>query len=139
LMTMYGWNNSNERMNPVTWLLERLSAKHTTQVVDDIYNNYLYAGDAVKAIWKIIRENKRQEIYNIASSECISRYKLAVQAAKVFNLDTSLLQPVSSDYFKSLAPRPKNTCFDINKMKKDLQIRPVTVLKGLRQMKNEKR
>lgn len=138
LMTMYGWNNKNERQNPVSWIIEQLKSGKELKIVNDIYNNYLYADDAALVLWKIILKNKKNEIYNVAGSECISRFDLALKVAKVFNFDKKLLIPVSSDYFVSIAPRPKNTCFDIKKIVTILDAKPNDVLNGLRLMKNEK-
>lgn len=137
LMTMYGWNHRNERLNPVTWLIEKLSKKERLNIVNDIYNNHLWAGQAVKVLWKIIKENKTNEVYNIAGGECISRFELALKVTKVFGFDKSLISPVPSSFFKSIAPRPKNTCFDTVKIEKELGIRPLKMLDGLKRMKNE--
>lgn len=138
LMTMFGWNNFGERQNPAAWIIEHLRKKQSTKVVDDIYNNYLYAGQAAEAIWKIIKLDKKREIYNIAGKECISRFKFAQHISEVFNLDGNLLSAVSSSYFASIAPRPKNTCFNTDKMRQELNIIPLTINEGLLRMKNEK-
>lgn len=138
LTTMYGWNNKNERLNPVSWTIQQLMRGKETKVVNDIYNSYLYAGDASSILWKIILKNKAKEIYHVSGPECISRFDLALKVAKIFHLDTKLLIPVPSDYFVNIAPRPKNTCFDIKKIQTSLHVQPVDVLSGLRLMKNEK-
>lgn len=141
LMTMYGWNNKHERLNPASWIFNELKNNKKTMIVNDIYNNYLYANDAANILWKILlksNRNNRRSIYNVSGPECITRFEFAKRLSKVFSLDGSLLVPVSSDYFPNLAPRPKNTCFDIEKIKNELGANPVGVLKGLKLMKNEK-
>lgn len=136
LITMYGWPQTGGRGNPATWIIENLKKGQRINVVNDIYNNHLWAGQAADVLWKIIRENMTG-VYNIAGADCISRYDLALKVAKVFKLVSSLINPVSSDFFQNIAKRPKNTCFNTAKMEKELGIKPLTVGNGLRLMKNE--
>lgn len=137
LMTMYGWPPPGARNNPVSWIIEELRQNKKIKIVNDIYNNHLFAGQAADAIWKVIEQNKTKEVYNIAGRDCISRYKLALNVAEIFNFDSSLITPVKSDFFKNIAPRPKNTCFDTTKIKKELGVRPFSMVDGLTEMKNE--
>lgn len=136
LITMYGWPQLGGRTNPVTWVIDNLKKGQRINVVNDIYNNHLWAGQAAEVLWKIIEKNIK-EVYNIAGADCISRYDLALKVAKVFDLDSSLISPVSSDFFKSIAKRPKNTCFNTEKMEKELGIKPLGIDEGLRLMKQE--
>jgi dTDP-4-dehydrorhamnose reductase len=58
-----------------------------------------------------------------------------MQVAEFFNLDSSLISECSSSFFKSLAPRPKNTSFKCDKLTTDFGIIPFTFLEGLKTMK----
>lgn len=152
LMTMYGWHSASQRQNPVTWMIDVLSQKKTLQVVDDVYNNHLYVQQAVDCILQIIQSdmwgevydrkalayNRKALAYNIAGRDSISRYQLALTVADVFSLDKKLIKPVSSDFFKTLAPRAKNTSFQTSKMQKELKVKPLGVREGLMLMKNSK-
>lgn len=137
LITMYGWPNLGGRNNPVTWVIESLKKGQSLNVVNDIYNNHLWAGQAAEAVWAVIMKNISMDIFNIAGKDSLSRYDLALKAAKLFKLDNSLISSVSSDFFRSIAKRPKNTTFNTQKMKKVLGIKPVSVEEGLRLMKQE--
>lgn len=136
LITMYGWPQLGGRTNPVTWVIDNLKKGQRINVVNDIFNNHLWVGQAAVVVWKVIKENI-SGIYNIAGADCISRYDLARKVAKVFDLDSSLISPVSSDFFKNIAKRPKNTCFNTLKMEKELGIKPLSVDEGLMLMKQE--
>lgn len=138
LMTMYGWNPPHARTNPVTWVISQLQQKKNISVVNDIYNNHLWVGQAASVLWKIIQQGITNQIYNIAGSECVSRYELALKTAEVFDLDRSLISSVPSSFFEDIVPRPKNTCFDTAKMERDFHIKPLSILQGLRKMKKEK-
>lgn len=136
LITMYGWPQPGGRANPVTWVIDNLKKGERINVVNDIYNNHLWAGQAAEVIWKVIKKNI-SGVYNIAGADCISRYELALKVAKVFDLDSSLISLVSSDFFKNIAKRPKNTCFNTKKMEKELDIKPLSVDEGLKLMQQE--
>jgi dTDP-4-dehydrorhamnose reductase len=131
---MYGWNYPNSRSNPVTWVIEKLSKLERINVVDDVFENALYNKQCGIAIWKIIL-NQAYGTFNIAGADTYSRYEMALMTAKVFNLDYSLIHKVNSAYFKNIAPRPFNTSFNTNKMKNVLDVTPITLLEGLKDMK----
>lgn len=139
LMTMYGWQPTGARINPATWVIEQLENNKQIKVVNDIYNNHLFAGVAADFIWKAIISKKKNEIYNLAGRDCISRYEFALKVAEIFDLPSSLISPVKSSFFKSIAPRPKNTCFNTSKINNLLKIEPISVTEGLKEMKNGKR
>lgn len=130
LITMYGWNHPLERQNPVTWTMSCLKQGRQINVVDDIYNNHLYSDNAARAVWAIISKNK-QGIFHIAGSEVTSRYELAAAVARVFGLDGRLINPVKSSFFPSIAPRPKNTSYKIDKMQKELSVPGLSIKEGL--------
>lgn len=137
LMTMYGWNNPGERQNHATWLLSKLKKGETVHVVDDIHNNHLFVDNCADAIWAIVKLDKGG-IYHIAGGDCISTYELALETADVFELGKTLINRVKSDFFNIVAPRPKNTCYAINKMEKELGVRPLGVREGLLYMKQHR-
>ena len=137
-MTMYGWHDKRQRYNPVTWIINELKNKHSLKIVKDIYNNHLYVEQAVDCVLQILKLKIRNETFNIAGKDCISRYQLALKVAYVFSLDKKLIRPVSSNFFKSIAPRPKNTCFVTSKMEKELKIKPLSIRDGLALMHHER-
>lgn len=136
-MTMYGWPQPGGRINPVIWIIDKLRKGETINVVDDVYNNHLWAGQGADVIWKIIKNNVKTKIYNLAGKNCISRFELALKVAKVFDLNSSLILPVNSSFFKNIAARPKNTCFNTSKIENELGIKLYTVNEGLRLMRRE--
>lgn len=137
LITMYGWNNPDERQNPMTWLIQILGENKTpVNMVDDMYNNFLSVESASSSIWKALRLKKYGEIFNIAGRECVSRYEFSKKIAQVFNFDSDMIYPVNLDFFKNFVPRPKNTCFLTNKMSKILKLTPLSILSGLNYFKD---
>lgn len=138
LMTMYGWPQKGGRGNPVTWIIENLQKGQKINIVNDVYNNHLWAGQAGDAVWKAVNNDANNKTYNIAGKDCINRFELALKVAKIFNLNSSLINEVDSSFFKGIAKRPKNTCFDTSLMIKELDQIPLSVDEGLEIMKGEK-
>jgi dTDP-4-dehydrorhamnose reductase len=137
LMTMYGWNNPGERQNHVTWLLSKLAKGEAVHMVDNIYNNHLFVDNCADALWAMVRLDG-EGIYHIAGKDCISTYELAMETADVFELDKTLIKLVKSDFFKFPAQRPRNTCYTVDRMKKELGVKPVGVREGLLYMKQHR-
>lgn len=132
---MYGWNHPVCRPNPATWIFEKLLRGETVHLVDDVHENPLYNLQCGHALWEIIKR-KPGGVFHLAGGEIVNRYEFALSLAKVFGLDKSLLVPVQSSFFPSIAPRPKNTTFDTRRMEKELGIKPLTVEEGLLSMKS---
>ena len=127
---IYGWNNSNQRSNAVTWLLDRLRRAEPTKLVNDTFVNPLYNLQAAENIWKIIKTDK-SGIFHLAGKTRVNRYQFGVAIAKAFGFDPKLLSPVSSDFFPGIAKRMPNTTFDTSKMVKELDSRPLSIKAGL--------
>ncbi len=98
----------------------------------------MYAGQAVDVIWEIIKKKQKNEIYNVGGEDSVSRFDLAIMTAQVFGLDSKYINSVTSDYFKNIVPRPKNTTVDTSKIEKDLGIDPLKIIEGLEKMRDEK-
>lgn len=134
-ITMYGWSPKDARINPVTWVLENLRSAINLRVVNDVYLNPLFNLDLGELAWKIIN-NKSLGIYHIAGPEVLNRYEWALKTAKVFGLNSNLISPTASSFFKDkIATRPAQTIYSIEKIKKEFKFQPKTVSEGLNIMK----
>lgn len=131
---MYGWNNSFERGNIVTMIIDKLKNGRQMNVYDDVFSNPLYSIHCAEAIWKIIREN-RQGAYNIAGADRLSVYGLALKVAEAFGLDRELVKPVRQGFFNELVKRPKDTSYVTDRMERELAMRPLGIGEGLTLMK----
>ena len=132
---MYGWHNSSERQNMVTWILDSISKGIPLKIVNDIYSNPLLSLNCADAIWATIKKEKTG-IFHVAGSDCISRYDFALKIAEIFNLDKRMLAPVPNSYFTEIASRPSNTCFCTDKMERELIIKSIGIEEGLRILKD---
>lgn len=135
LMTMYGWHAPGQRMNWVTWLLGKLRNNEPVKVVDDIYNNYLWVGDAGRAAIAAAEKNV-SGIFHVGGAEVASRFEFSRRVAEAFGLDSTLLSPVSSAYFSTLAQRPGNSTCSIRKLTEIMGVQPADIQRGLELMRS---
>jgi len=131
---MYGWNYTQGRPNPVTWVLQKLKQGQKINLVDDVWENPIYNLDCARAVWKIVEQKISGKIH-LAGPEVVNRYQLGMLIAKVFGLDQNLISPVPSSTFSELAPRPPNTSFLTKKMLDLLRIKPCNLEEGLNHIK----
>lgn len=133
---MYGMNNPNERKCFYFWILERLKKRERIKVVDDVFENPLLSYQCADFIWRLI-DNHTVGIYHTAGKDVLSRYEAAGVVAKAFSLDASLIDPVSSEFFPHLAPRPKNTSYSTAKIERELGVKPLGFEEGLKIFKEK--
>jgi dTDP-4-dehydrorhamnose reductase len=131
---MYGWPNPDRRANPVTWWVNSLEQGKPLKIVDDVYSKPLLAKNCAEACWAAILQ-ERTGIYHVAGRDHVTLYEFALETARVFDLDESLITPVPSSYFPNIAPRPKDTSFTTRKMEQELGVLPIGIKDGLRYMK----
>lgn len=134
---MYGWNSPNRRQNPVTWLLSMLEKKQSVNVVTDIHYNPLLVDDCARAIWSAVELGKTGT-FHVGGEDRISLFNFAREVASIFELDISLIKPVKNEFFKNIAPRPKDTCYVTKKMQEELKVYPKGVKDGLLFMRGQR-
>ena len=131
---MYGWNHAVTRPNPATWIYEKLMRGETIDMVDDVTENPLYNIECGRILWAIAA--KRPEgVIHAAGDDACNRYEFARKVAEVFGLDATLIRRVSSKRFPDIAARPANTTLSTKRMERELGIKPLKLVDGLRAMK----
>ena len=76
-------------------------------------------------------DKKAAGIFNISSSKLMSVFEITQEIAEAFNLDKSLLKPISTSTLNQTAPRPAKTGFDLSKTNKELDFYPKTFKEDL--------
>lgn len=133
---VYGKVHDMSRNNIVLWVRKMLSEGKEITIVDDQFRSPTYVEDLAMAC-KITLDKKTEGIFNIASSQLLSIYEIAQQIAEVFNLDKSLIKPISTSTLNQLAPRPPKTGFNLSKTNKILEFYPKTFKKDLQRFKEK--
>lgn len=132
--TLYGWHHPTQRPSVVTWLLERLEAGQPSKLVDNVYNNFLWVGDAVTALIRAV-EREAEGIFHLGGPESTSRYEFSRTVVDVFGYDPALISPVGRDFFDLKARRPRITSTDFGRAASLLGLEPASIRDGLEQMK----
>lgn len=127
---VYGVTNDMSRSNIVLWVKKSLEEKKTISVVNDQWRTPTLAEDLAQGCY-LAAIKKAQGVFNISGQDFMSPFDIAVQTAKFFKLDASLIQATDSTKFKQPARRPMKTGFIIDKAKKELGYEPHSFLEGL--------
>lgn len=112
---LYGWPWPSGRANWATLVIDKLSKGQPLKLVNDVVWQPTYVEDCALAIWRLASE--AQGIYHVASEERSTLYEFGLKVAKVWGLDDKLLSPVESSEFASMAPRPRDTTYNLEKIK----------------------
>lgn len=122
---VYGHVHDMSRTNIVLWVLDALQKGEPIRVVHDQYRMPTFVHSLANACVLAI-EKSVEGVFHISSSQLMSVYQIAFQVAQVFQLDTKLIQPISSEALNQPANRPKKTGFDLSKAKEELNFEPKT-------------
>lgn len=132
-MILYGVGEK-VRPNFVTWVLRNLEAGATINVVNDQVGNPTLVDDLALATLRVV-SRKREGLYNVAGPDIISRYAFAVAIATEFELDATLIRPITTAELHQRAPRPLSSGLLTLKAESELGLRLSTASEGLRRMR----
>ena len=131
---VYGKVFDMSRSNIVLWVKQMLEEGKEITIVDDQYRAPTYVLDLAMAC-KISMDKKATGIFNISSNKLMSVFEITQEIAEVFNLDKSLLKPISTSTLNQTAPRPAKTGFDLSKTNRELNFYPKTFKEDLQKFK----
>lgn len=133
---VYGVTQNMARQNIALWVKNSLEAQKTIHVVDDQFRTPTLAEDLAEACFTIAN-NEKEGIFHVAGSELVSVYEMAKKVARVFQLDESLIKPVSTISLNEKVKRPLRTGFSIEKARREIGFQPHTITNGLTLMKHQ--
>lgn len=127
---VFGQAHNMSRSNLVLWVHDSLKEGKTINVVTDQFRTPTWAEDLA---WGCLALGKEQKtgIYHLSGKDYISMFDFALLVADYFNLDKSLIKPISSESLNQPAKRPPNTGFDISKAQKELGYEPKSLKEAL--------
>jgi dTDP-4-dehydrorhamnose reductase len=134
-MILYGVGQKI-RNNFVLWLIEQLKREKKVQVVSDQTGNPTLVDDLSESIYRLLK-SREYGVFHIAGSEICTRLAFARRIAKVFKLDDTLIQEISSDQLKQKALRPINSTFNLNKLSNVLDWLPGGLDESLKKLKSQ--
>ncbi|WP_437920867.1 SDR family oxidoreductase [Sphingobacterium sp. LRF_L2] len=130
---VYGVNGDRERSNLVLWAKKQLEIGTTIRVVQDQWRMPTFVDDLVKACQTAL-EKEAEGIYHISGSEMMSILEIAQGVASFWNLDTSLITPISAAEINQATNRPRKTGFILDKAAHELGYRPTSFLDSLQEI-----
>jgi len=134
-MVLYGYGKGL-RLNFATWLAEKLRAGEPVNIVDDQLGHPTLADDLALAIKKIA-DLKKIGIFHAAGKEFGSRLDFAVKLAEVFGFDKSLISPAKTADLNQPAPRPLNSRFIMDKLKREIDYELGDMTEGIKKLKQQ--
>ena len=118
------------RSNLVLWSKGEIEKGNTIDVVNDQFRSPTLAEDLAGGCISII-DKQAIGLYHLSGPKTYSIIDLVYQVADFYNLDKSLINPVSSASLNQPAKRPLVTGFDISKAQKELDYYPVDFKEGI--------
>ena len=102
----FGWGTTY-RQSFSDLIISKLRNNESLELFSDVFFNPILIDELAKKTHHLIDINA-SGIFNIVSDERISKYQFGVKLALLFNLDQSLIKPVSIDDKTNLVKRPKD-------------------------------
>lgn len=134
LSLLYG--NGNKYSGGFTkWMQTQLGQNITIPLFTDQYRTPVYAKDAARAIFEMIEQPVKREVFHIGGKERVNRYDFGKKFAKVFNYNERYLRPVSMEDVKAIAERGIDCSLNSHKIQQQLSFQLSDVAAGLEKMK----
>lgn len=126
---------AQKRQNFTTWVIDQLRQKNQINIVTDQVNSPTLADNAAEAMIEIANQDKTG-IFHTAGNDAINRFDFTLKIAEAFDLDSSLINPITSNEFKQKAPRPRDSSLSVKKIEKELNMKMETCSESLKRMAN---
>lgn len=127
---VYGVVRDLSRSNIVLWAKNALQNGETINVIKDQYRTPTLAEDLAD-ICLLAAQKNAQGVYNASGKDMMSILELVLAVANFYDLDKSLIKPISSASLNQAAIRPLNTGFVLNKSITNLGYNPHSFSQGL--------
>lgn len=129
---IYGVTDGVQRSNLVLWVLNALRAGTPINVVSDQFRQPTLAEDLAAACVRAA-EKRATGLYHVCGPETDLHSILhhAHHVARFFNLDESLIRPITSASLNQPARRPPRTGFILDKARQELDYHPRSFQQGL--------
>jgi len=118
LFLLYGWEPEGARGNWASKAARRLAQGKRMRVVGDVMYQPTFAGDAARAVWKILTEGNKGT-WNVSPGQTVSLFEFVCQVARTYDLDLDLVERIEFADLADLdlAPRPIDSSYDVSKVR----------------------
>lgn len=121
-------------INFARWVYGELQLGNAIRVVDDQIGNPTLAEHLASACKELI-ENKGEGVYHVAGADAVSRHDFAVQIARSFDFDESLISRIATADFKQVATRPLDVSLDVGKLEREHDFRMPGLAQAIEEFK----
>ena len=132
---VYGYTKQT-KASFVKWVVDSLSDGKPIRVVDDQWNNPTWT-HSVASVIKVLIETEAFGLYNYGDKGYMNRFEFAQLIAKVFELDPSLISPISTVELNQPAPRPLKSGLKTEKIESALGIVPKSIETCLQEIRKQ--
>ncbi len=94
---MYGKSLIPNRIHFIDHVEQCIKNKEYFDVLSDYYESTLDYDSVAKLLLELINKNPQGKIIHIAADEPITKYEIAIEYAKKYNLDSSYIKPLPLD------------------------------------------
>jgi dTDP-4-dehydrorhamnose reductase len=119
----------------VEWAIENFRNNQSVNGFTDVIFNPVYTKQLARII-KLCLEKNFTGILNVASDSVLSKYDFLIKLADAFGYSSELVKKTSVDLFNFTASRPKNTCLNVQKLKKIFGL-SISFDAGMEELKND--
>jgi dTDP-4-dehydrorhamnose reductase len=113
LFLLYGWEPPGARGNWGSKAVRALEKGERLKVVDDVTYQPTWAADAARAVWKVLLDCPTERAYNVAGASSCTLHEFISVLSRIFKLDEFLVKRANFRDFGTLAPRPRDTSYDL--------------------------
>lgn len=129
---VYGKPFPGQHGNIVHLVKNRLENGQGIRVVSDQFRSPTWVEDIARATEALLSD-KYQGIYHICGGETLSVADIAYRAAKYFELDISLIQPVTTEEMNEATPRPLFSPMSSEKAFREFGYQPSELEEGFKE------
>ena len=133
---IYGSRPASGKVNFALWLLSNLNSGKEVRVVTDQFITPTLNTNLAAMVLEAA-DRRLCGVYNLVGATRISRYDYALELAREFDLDKSLILPSRMADLMWAAKRPIDSSLDTSKARAELMERPLPLNKALRTLRTE--
>ena len=128
--------SKNTKASFLKWIVESLINKKSINVVDDQWNNPTWT-NSLSEIIQLLIKNEVYGLFHYADKDILNRFEFSQLIAQVFELDGSLISPISTADLRQKAPRPMKSGLLTEKIESELEIKPKSVETCLKEIRKQ--
>jgi len=126
----------NSEASFIKWVIDSLKSNKSINVIHDQWNNPTWTQNFAEIIELVTNKNVKG-IYNYGGADYLNRFEFANIIADIFNLDKSLILPISTESIKQAAPRPLKGGLKTAKIEQQLNIESIKIIDSLNAIKSQ--